>query len=78
MIVIAHFIAISCYFGAAALAAMPFARRVPAPVQGVITLLGGGVVVHAVALFGLRQQVGSGSFTGLGPALSFAGFVLVI
>jgi len=30
MIAIAHFIAISCYFGAAAVAALPFARRVRA------------------------------------------------
>jgi len=78
MIVIAHFIAISCYFGAAALAAMPFARRVRAPVAGVLTLLVVGVVIHAVALLSLRQEVGSGSFTGLGPALSFAGFVLAV
>lgn len=76
MIVIAHFIAISCYFGAAAVAAIPFARRVRAPVRGVLALLAVGIVVHAVALFGLRQEVGSGSFTGLGPALTFAGFLL--
>ncbi|MDO8502892.1 MAG: hypothetical protein Q7S20_13725 [Gemmatimonadaceae bacterium] len=34
MIVIAHFTAISCYIAAAALAALPFARRVSAPVNG--------------------------------------------
>lgn len=78
MIVIAHFIAISCYFGAAALAAMPFARRVRAPVRGVLSLLAAGIVVHGIALLTLRQEVGSGSFTGLGPALSLAGFVLAL
>lgn len=35
MIPIAHFIAISCYIGAAALAALPFARGVRAPVGSV-------------------------------------------
>lgn len=78
MIVIAHFIAISCYFGAAALAAVPFARRVAAPLKGVVALLALGAAVHAVALAGLAGQAGSGSFTGLGPALSFAGFVLAV
>ena len=36
MIAIAQFLAISCYLGAAALAAVPFARPVKAPVRGVI------------------------------------------
>lgn len=78
MIVIAHFAAITCYIAAAALAAMPFARRVEAPVKGVIGVLAGGVLAHAVALMSLVRESGSGSLTGLGPALSFAGFVLAI
>ena len=35
MLVIAHAIAITCYIGAAALAAAPFARPIAAPVRGV-------------------------------------------
>jgi len=50
MIAIAHFIAISCYLGAAALAAVPFARPVKASVRGVTALLATGVVAHVVAL----------------------------
>ena len=78
MIPIAHFIAISCYIGAAALAALPFARRVRAPVGSVIGLLVLGAAVHAVGLAQLTLQTGSVSVTGLGPALSFAGFVLAV
>jgi ABC-type uncharacterized transport system permease subunit len=76
MIVIAHFIAITCYVAAAALAALPFARRVEAPVKGVIMVLAAGLVAHGFALATLMRESGSGSLTGLGPALSFAGFVL--
>src|SRR5438270_13769644 len=76
MIAIAHFIAISLYVAAAALAAMPFARPVGAPVRGVVTLLSAGVVTHAVALVMFARSVGMVPLTGLGPALSFAGFVL--
>ena len=43
MIAIAHFIAISCYLGAAALAAVPFARPIAAPKAGVIATLAVGV-----------------------------------
>jgi HemX protein len=78
MIVIAHFIAISCYIAAAALAALPFARRVSAPVKGVIAALATGLAAHGFALFAFARESGSGSLTGLGPALSFAGFVLAI
>jgi ABC-type uncharacterized transport system permease subunit len=76
MMVIAQFIAISCYMAAAAFAALPFARRVEAPVKAVVTLLAAGVAAHAFALATLARESGSGSLTGLGPALSFAGFVL--
>jgi ABC-type transport system involved in cytochrome c biogenesis permease subunit len=76
MIVIAHFVAISCYIAAAALAALPFARRVSAPVNGVIAALAIGLGSHALALAAFARESGSGSLTGLGPALSFAGFVL--
>lgn len=78
MIVVAHFVAISCYVAAAGLAALPFARRVSAPVNGVIALLSAGLAAHAVALFAFARESGSGSLTGLGPALSFAGFVLAV
>jgi len=78
MIAIAHFIAISLYIAAAGLAALPFARRVRAPVSGVIAVLAMGAVVHSVGLAQLTVQSGSASLTGLGPALSFAGFVLVV
>jgi HemX protein len=78
MIAIAHFIAISCYIGAAALAALPFARRVRAPVGLVITLLAAGAAVHAAGLAELAMRSGPASVTGLGPALSFAGFVLAV
>ena len=50
MIVIAHFVAISFYIAAAALAALPFARRVAAPVNGVIGALAIGLASHAFAL----------------------------
>src|SRR5947207_505592 len=76
MIAIAHFVAISLYIGAAALAATPFARPVGAPVRGVIALLAAGVLVHAMALILFARNVGAVPLTGLGPALSFAGFVL--
>jgi HemX protein len=78
MIVVAHFVAISCYIAAAALAALPFARRVKAPVNGVIASLAIGLAAHGIALVEFARQSGSGSLTGLGPALSFAGFVLAI
>lgn len=78
MIAIAHFIAISCYIGAAALAALPFARRVRAPVGAVIAALTAGALVHAIGLAGLTMKSGLASVTGLGPALSFAGFVLAV
>ena len=76
MIAIAHFVAISFYIGAAALAASPFARPVGAPVRGVITLLAAGVATHLLALVLFAQSVGAVPLTGLGPALSFAGFML--
>ena len=78
MIAIAHFIAISCYLGAAALAAVPFARPVKAPVRGVAAVLGLGVLAHAVALIAFAFQSSSVPLTGLGPALSFAGLILAI
>src|SRR4051812_23633705 len=78
MMVVAHFVAISCYIAAAALAALPFARRQSAPVGGVISALLVGVTAHAFALASFIRQSGSGSLTGLGPALSFAGFILAV
>lgn len=78
MIPIAHFIAVSCYLGAAAIAALPFARRVKAPVTGVIVALLAGIAAHASALIALSRDAGAASLTGLGPALSFAGLVLAV
>ena len=76
MTAIAHFVAITCYIGAAALAATPFARPVGPPVRGVATLLAAGLLAHAAGLFAYAQRVGQLPLTGLGPSLSFAGFVL--
>jgi HemX protein len=78
MIAIAHFIAVTFYLGAAGVAALPFARRVKAPVAGVVIALLLGVGAHATALAGLTKQAGAASLTGLGPGLSFAGFVLAV
>ena len=78
MIAIAHFIAISCYLGAAALAAVPFARPVKAPVRGVMLVLAVGIVAHVIALVAFARQAGAVPLTGLGPALSFAGLILAL
>ena len=78
MIAIAHFIAVTFYVGAAAVAAVPFARRVKAPVSGVVIALLLGIGAHATALAGLTRQAGAASLTGLGPGLSFAGLVLAL
>ncbi|HUQ45657.1 MAG TPA: cytochrome c biogenesis protein CcsA [Gemmatimonadaceae bacterium] len=76
MTAIAHSIAITCYVGAAALAATPFARPMGAPVRGVAALLATGVLAHAAGLLEYAQRVGQLPLTGLGPSLSFAGLVL--
>ncbi len=78
MIPIAHFVAVTFYVGAAAIAALPFARRLKAPVGAVVIALLLGVGAHATALAGLTRQSGAASLTGLGPALSFAGVVLAL
>jgi len=78
MIPIAHFVAVTFYLGAAAIAALPFARRLKAPVGAVVIALLLGIGAHATALAGLTRQSGAASLTGLGPALSFAGLVLAI
>src|SRR5215204_7100774 len=76
MTAIAHFVAITCYVGAAALAATPFVRPVGAPVRGVVALLGAGVLAHLAGLIVYARAVGQLPLTGLGPSLSFAGLVL--
>jgi HemX protein len=76
MIAIAHFIAISCYLAAAALAAVPFARPIKAPLNGVLAALGIGVVAHVAGLAAFAQRASAIPLTGLGPSLSFAGVVL--
>ena len=78
MIATAHFIAVTFYLLAAAIAALPFARRVRAPVTWVVLALVIGIAAHGTALGVLAQQRGAASLTGLGPALSFAGLVLAI
>ncbi len=78
MIAIAHFVAVSFYLAASAVAALPFARRVKAPVLAVVLVLLLGIGAHATALAALTRQTGAASLTGLGPALSFAGLVLAI
>ena len=78
MIAIAHFVAVTFYLGAAAVAALPFARRLRAPVAGVVIALLLGIGAHATALATLTSQAGAASLTGLGPALSFAGLVLAV
>ncbi len=76
MTAIAQFLAITCYIGAAALAATPFARPVGAPVRGVAALLFAGLLFHAAGLSSYVVRVGQLPLTGLGPSLSFAGVVL--
>jgi ABC-type uncharacterized transport system permease subunit len=76
MIAIAHFIAITLYLGAAALAAVPIARPVLAPVRGVIVALTLAVLTHAAGLVAFARAADTVPLTGLGPSLSFAGFVL--
>jgi HemX protein len=78
MTAIAHFIAITCYIGAAALAATPFARPVGPPVRGVVAVLALGILAHASALFAFIAREGQLPLTGLGPSLSFAGFALAV
>ena len=78
MIAIAHFVAVTFYLAAAAVAALPFARRVKAPVAAVVIALLLGIGAHATALAGLTKETGVASLTGLGPGLSFAGLVLAI
>lgn len=75
---IAHFVAVSCYLGAAALAATPLARPVPAPVRWVVRVLAAGVLAHLAALTAATRELGQLPLTGLGPALSVAGLLLAI
>jgi ABC-type uncharacterized transport system permease subunit len=74
MIAIAHFVAISLYVGAAALAATPIARPVRAPFRSVLLTLAGAVAAHGVAIGAAWIQDGQLPVVGLGPALSVAGF----
>jgi HemX protein len=78
MIAIAHFIAISLYLGTAALAAVPFARPINAPVKSVTIGLALGIVAHTAGLVAFSWQTNAVPLTGLGPALSFAGLVLAL
>jgi ABC-type uncharacterized transport system permease subunit len=78
MIAIAHSVAVTCYLGAAALAAAPFARPVRASLRAVAGLLAAGVAAHVTALLLVAREADSIPLTGLGPALSFAGLVLAL
>ncbi len=78
MIAIAHFLAITLYVAAAALAAAPLARPVNALRRSVLALLTSGVAVHCAALVLLVVRAGDLYVAGLGPSLSMAGFVLAV
>jgi ABC-type uncharacterized transport system permease subunit len=78
MIALAHFLAICCYVGAAAVAATPFARPVEAPVRGVVGVLAAGVLLHLAGLCAFALHADAMPLTGLGPSLSFAGLVLAL
>jgi ABC-type uncharacterized transport system permease subunit len=78
MIPAAHVLAVSCYLGAAAFAAAPLARPVAAPVRWVVRLLALGVLAHGLALAAAARELGQLPLTGLGPALSVAGFLLAL
>ena len=67
MIAIAQFIAISFYLGAAAFAAVPFARPVAGARTGVLAALAAGVTAHIVALLAFGLSAGAVPMTGLGP-----------
>ena len=76
MIAIAHYVATTCYIGAAALAATPIVRPVAAPVRAVAGVLAAGVAAHAAALVAVAVVAGRAPLTGLGPALSFGALLL--
>ena len=76
MIPLAHFVAISCYIGSVAVAAVPFARPVRAPLLAVLVVLAAGILAHATGLLLFALSIGTVPLTGIGPALSFAGIVL--
>ena len=78
MIPAAHVLAVSCYLGAAAFATAPLARPVAAPVRWVVRLLALGVLAHGAALVAATRELGQLPLTGLGPALSVAGFLLAL
>lgn len=76
MIAAAHAVAISLYLAAVLVAALPFAKRVRAPVGSVTVVLALGLAFHAAALASLARNTGVMALTGLGPSLSFAGFTV--
>lgn len=78
MLAIAHYLAITCYIGAAGLAAAPFARPVPAPVRGVTAILALGVAIHFAGLASFAHTYGQLPMMGIGPALSLAGLLVAV
>lgn len=78
MIHVALSLAVTFYLAAAALATVPFARPIAAPVRGVVVLLLTGVTCHLVAFADFVRLHGQPPFIGLGPALSTASFLIAI
>jgi ABC-type uncharacterized transport system permease subunit len=76
MIAIALLLAVLSYMSAAGLAAIPLARPIGPPVQGVLAALSVGVIAHLVAVVATGYAAGQLPVAGLGPALSFAGLAL--
>ncbi len=78
VVVLALLLAVACYACAAALAVAPFARPIGPPVQGVVAVLGVGVLAHLVALVATGYAAHALPIEGLGPALSVAGLTLAV
>jgi len=78
MTALAHFVAVSCYLGATAAAATPFARPVAPPVRLVVLALAMGTFVHLMGLVGVTRELGELPLTGLGAALSLGGLLLAL
>lgn len=78
MMHVALSLAVTFYLAAAALAAVPFARPIPAPVRGVVVLLLTGLTCHLVGFGEFVRLHGQPPFIGLGPALSTASFLVAV
>lgn len=76
MIAITHFLAVTLYLACAGLAAVPFARPMRAPVRGVTLTLAAALLAHGAGLAAFVHSYGQAPLAGLGPALSFAAFLI--